>query len=248
MTEDNLPSEIGLAVVLMEETGPQTTINLSDLDEIASIYLAVKGFTAFMTGFERDDFGPGKIRGILQIPATEKYAIAFDHVMKGIGNEEDLRMRHSRVAIISLISSEEDLKYIRTYYSETEKFLAEQLMNIFSVAVLTETFVEKLKKDYNKFLKKLASQGGAGETRGEPQSLFDVTLLLSLPKDENLTARCVMELATDDTEQSFQLKDICKLTKRKKKDELSTLEKLIEKGLIIVIPHEKHEEVRYIVK
>ena len=248
MTTVSVPSEIGLAIILMEETGPQTTINLTDLDEIASIYLAVKGFTAFMTGFEREDYGPGKIRGILQIPATTKYAIAFDHVMKGIGNEEDLRMRQSRVAIVSLIADENDLIFIRKYYTETEKFLQEKLKDIFSVAVLTETFTAKLKKDYNEFLQNIVTQEQEGQHKEEPGSLFDVTLLLSLPQDENLTARCVLDLATDDKEQTFNLKDICKLTNRKKKGELEVLEKLIEKGLIIVIPHEKEEKIRYRVK
>ncbi|MHA1155722.1 MAG: hypothetical protein ACTSQK_06395, partial [Candidatus Heimdallarchaeota archaeon] len=61
MTERKQTSEIGIAVVMMTEAGPETHINNSNLDEVAQMYLAVKGFTAFMTGFEREEHGPGKI-------------------------------------------------------------------------------------------------------------------------------------------------------------------------------------------
>lgn len=231
-------NRIGLAVILMGETGPTTAFNLANLDEIASMYLAVKGFTAFMTGFERTDVGPGRIRGILQIPSTELYAVAFDHNMKGVGTEDDPRMKRSRVAIICLIATRTQLKYIRTYYNETENFLQKELKPIFSVAVLTETFLEKLKRDYNTFLSKILYKNRAQGATAEPQSLYEVSLLLSMPKEENKTARAIMELSSKNEEGHIKLKDLCELTNRKRTDEIEVLEKLIRKGLIIVVPHE----------
>ncbi|MFW9924374.1 MAG: hypothetical protein ACFFDW_13915 [Candidatus Thorarchaeota archaeon] len=235
MIDNTHNKEIGLAVIWMDEMGPQTAYNLSEIDEIASMYLAVKGFTAFMTGFERDDIGPGRIRGILQIPSTELYAVAFDHNMKGLGTEDDPRMKHSRAGIICLIASNEQLNYIRIFYNETEFFLKEKLEEIFSIAVLTEDFLVKLKKDYNDFLNDLinSNQKVQGKTL-EPQSVYDVSLLMSLPTEENQTARAMMSL-TAENPSGIPLKHICKITKRNKRKELAILENLIRKGLVIVI-------------
>ncbi len=239
MTETEQPSEIGIAVVMMTEAGPQTYINNSNLDEIAQMYLAVKGFTAFMTGFEREEHGPGKIRGILQIPSTESYAVAFDHNMKGLGTEEDHRMRINRIGIICIIANQKGLELIRRFYLETEHFLAEQLLNILSVDALTEKFIKRLTKNYNKFIQSLLnSVRNFKQPLTDIESLFDITILLALPQDENLTARAIMDIMTNTEKQGAKIKDICAITKRNKRKELVILDKLIAKGLVIIIPHE----------
>lgn len=247
MTETKLSSEIGIAVVMMTEAGPQTHINNSTLDEIGQMYLAVKGFTAFMTGFERDEHGPGQIRGILQIPSTETFAVAFDHNMKGLGTEDDQRMRINRVGIICLITPQKELEIIRKFYSETEHFLAEQLQDIFSIAVLTKEFIKTLTKKYNQYLRSLlSSEKRTAQPTVEPQSLFDITILLGLPQDENLTARAIMDVMTNTDKIGATLKDICTITKRNKRKELVVLDKLITKGLVIIIPHEDdNKEILY---
>ncbi|MHA1461892.1 MAG: hypothetical protein ACTSQ0_02350 [Candidatus Heimdallarchaeota archaeon] len=247
MTERKQTSEIGIAVVMMTEAGPETHINNSNLDEVAQMYLAVKGFTAFMTGFEREEHGPGKIRGILQIPSTENYAIAFDHNMKGIGTEQDHRMRVNRMGIICLITTQKELDIVRRFYLETEHFLAEQLQDIFSIVVLTEKFIKTLTKKYNSFIQSLLnSVKNFKQPLTELQSLFDITILLALPQDENLTARAVMDIMTNTEKKGATLKDICAITKRNKRKELVVLDKLIIKGLVIVIPHEdESKEILY---
>lgn len=239
MIERKHSSEIGIAVVMMTEAGPQTHINNSALDEIAQMYLAVKGFTAFMTGFERDDFGPGQIRGILQIPSTDSYAIAFDHNMKGLGTEDDHRMRNQRVGIICLIATQEELEIVRRFYSETDDFLVEQLQEIISVTDLTEGFIKTLTKNYNIFIRSLINSEKRNEQPLiELQSLFDITILLALPQDENLTARAIMTIMGSTEKQGATIKDICGITKRNKRKELVILDKLITKRLVIVIPLE----------
>lgn len=249
MNENDNQNEIGLAVVWMDEMGPQTAFNLSEIDEIASMYLAVKGFTAFMTGFEREDIGPGRIRGILQIPSTEFYAVAFDHNMKGLGTEEDPRMKHSRASVICLIASNEQLNYIRTFYNETEFFLKEKLEEIFSIAVLTEEFLLKLKKDYNDFLADLIKSNRKTQGRiPQPHSAYDVSVLMSLPLEENQTARAMMSL-TPEHPTGIQLKQICKITKRNKRQELTVLENMIRRGLVIVsIDRENKNGLLYQIK
>lgn len=243
MTEIKHSSEIGIAVVMMTEIGPQTHINNSNLDEVAQMYLAVKGFTAFMTGFEREEHGPGKIRGILQIPSTESYAIAFDHNMKGLGTEEDPRMRINRMGIICLITTQKELDIVRRFYLETEHFLAEQLQDIISIVVLTEKFIKTLTKRYNSFIQSLLnSVRNFKQPLTEPQSLFDITILLSLPKDENLVARAIMDVMTNTEKQGATIKEICAFTKRNKRKEVVVLDKLIAKGLVIVIPHEDNDK------
>ena len=240
MNNTQLTSDIGVAVVLMTEAGPQTHINDSTLDEVAQMYLAVKGFTAFLTGFEREDHGPGKIRGILQIPSTEMFAVAFDHNMKGLGTEEDHRMRINRMGIICLIVTQSQLEVVRKFYSETEHFLAEQLQDIFSIAVLTKEFITTLSKKYNQYIRSLlsSSTGEKQQAAIEPSSLFDITILLALPQDENLTARAIMDIMTNTDKEGATLKDICTITKRNKRKELVVLDKLITKGLVTIIPHE----------
>lgn len=237
-------SEVGIATISMGETGPGIGVNLSKLNEMGKMYLAVKGFTAFLTGFERDDFGPGRIRGILQIPSTELFAVAFDHNMTGLGSEEDARLKHSRVGLICLIADEENLKHIRTYYTETEEFLIKKLEPIKSIKNFKEEFLTELKTEYNQFLKELlkAEKKKSAEEQKEFKSLFDVTILLSLPQEENITARAIMDYMAKNDEEGVSLEGICELTERRKRKERRILKKLVEKGLIIVLPHEEEEK------
>ncbi|MHA1126046.1 MAG: hypothetical protein ACTSO7_04475 [Candidatus Heimdallarchaeota archaeon] len=242
---------IGLAVVMMEEIGPQTAVNHTDLDEVASMYLAVKGFTAFLTGFERDDFGPGKIRGILQIPSTDYYAVAFDHNMKGLGTEEDTRLQISRMGIFCLVANNEDLAKIRLYYNETEKFLIEKTQIITELAELTYEFVGELKTEYNNYINQLMKNKGITDTADiQTDSLFDMDVLLSLPKEENLTARALIEIVTRSEILGASIENISKITKRNKRKEKKILEKLIEKGLVIIIPttEKDDKELLYLAK
>jgi len=242
---------IGVAVVVMEDIGPQTAVNHTDLDEVASMYLAVKGFTAFLTGFERDDYGPGKIRGILQIPSTDYYAVAFDHNMKGLGTEEDSRLQLSRMGIFCLVANNEDLAKIRMYYNETEQFLIDKTQQIKSLAELTFEFVGELKTEYNNYINQLMKKKGITNTTDlQTDSLFDMDILLSLPKEENLTARALIEIITNSDILGASINDITKITKRNKRKELKILEKLIEKGLVIIIPttEEDNKELLYLAK
>jgi len=240
-------NEIGLAIVLMEDIGPQTYLNFSDLDEISAMYLAVKGFTAFLTGFDRTDFGPGKIRGILQIPESNFYAVAIDVNMRGTGFEEDPRLQTSRVGVVCLIANDGQLESIRRFYQETENFLIDKLKIVSTVNHLNESFCQKIKKDYNTYLNTLLEKKQVKEEI-ETRSLFEISVLLSLPKDENLTARVIMD-AMNDNEQGLSVEEISKITKRKMKVEQEIIDRLLEKGLIIAKPpsHDKNG-LRYLAK
>ena len=176
-------SAIGLAVVVMEEIGPETAVNQTDLDEVASMYLAVKGFTAFLTGFERDDYGPGKIRGILQIPSTDYYAVAFDLNMKGLGTEEDSRLQLSRMGIFCLVADNDQLAKIRLYYNETEQFLIEKTKDINEYAEVTYELVGRIKEEYNEYIDQLMKKRGVSSTNIQTNSLFDLDILLSLESE-----------------------------------------------------------------
>jgi len=240
-------NEIGLAIVLMEDMGPQTHLNFSDLDEIAAMYLAIKGFTAFMTGFERTDFGPGKIRGILQIPESKYYAVAIDLNMRGTGFEDDPRLQTSRVGVVCLIANDEQLDSIRRFYRETEDFLIDKLKIVNTVNHLNESFCQKMKEEYNAYLKTLKLKNQMKE-EVETHSLFEISVLLSLPKDENLTARVIMD-AMNTKERGLSMDEISKLTKRKKKAEQIIIDSLLEKGLIIANPSSKEKNgMRYLAK
>lgn len=242
-------TNIGLAIVLMEDMGPQTILNLSTLDEISSMYLAVKGFTAFMTGFERDEYGPGKIRGMLEIPESNKYAVAMDINMRGTGLEEDDRLQKSRVGVFCLIADENQLSFIRKYYRETEEFLIERLKAVVSINHLNESFCQRLIKDYNMYLTVLEMRHTEQEKRErEEYCLFDVGVLLSLPKDENLTARVILERSTGE-HNGITISNIIKQTNLKRKEQQQLIDNLLEKGLIFVItPKSANEEIRYIAK
>ncbi len=240
-------NEIGIAVVLMEDMGPQTHLNFSDLDEISAMYLAIKGFTAFMTGFERTDFGPGKIRGILQIPESTFYAIAIDLNMRGTGFEEDSRLQTSRVGVVCLIANDEQLDSIRRFYRETEEFLIDKLKIVNTVNHLNESFCQKIKEEYNAYLKTLTLKNQTKD-EVETHSLFEISILLSLPKDENLTARVIMD-AMSTKRQGLSVEEISKITKRKKKTEQIIIDNLLVKGLIIANPSSKEKNgMRYLAK
>lgn len=240
---------VGLAIVLMEEMGPQTILNLSSLNEISSMYLAVKGFTAFMTGFERDEYGPGKIRGMLEIPDSNKFAVALDINMRGTGLEEDERLQRSRVGVFCLIANENQLSFIRKYYRETEEFLIERLKAIVSINHLNESFCQRLINDYNMYLTVLEMKHTEQEKKErEEYCLFEVGVLLSLPKEENLTARVILGKSTGEYN-GITISDIIKQTNLKRKAQQQIIDTLLEKGLIFIItPKSANEEIRYIAK
>jgi hypothetical protein len=240
-------NEIGLAIILMEDIGPQTHFNFSDLDEIAAMYLAIKGFTAFMTGFDRTDFGPGKIRGILQIPESNFFAVALDLNMRGSGFEEDPRLQKSRTGVVCLIANDEQLDSIRRFYRETEEFLIDKLKIVNTVNHLNDSLCQRIKEEYNQYLKVLTEKSQE-ENELETHSLFEISVLLSLPKDENLSARIILD-AMGSKEKGLTLEEISNLTKRKKKVEQIIIERLLEKGLIIASPSSKDKnEMRYLAK
>ncbi len=240
-------NEVGLAIVLMEDLGPQTYYNFSDLDEISAMYLAVKGFTAFLTGFERSDFGPGKIRGILQIPESNFYAVAIDLNMRGTGFEDDPRLKTNRVGVVCLIANDGQLEMIRRFYRETENFLVDKLKIVNSVNHLNESFCRKIKEDYNVYLKTLLEKKQVKE-KVETHSIFEISVLLALPKDENLTARVIMD-AMNSNEQGLSVEEISKITKRKMKVEQAIIDSLLEKGLIIANPTSQDKNgMRYLAK
>jgi hypothetical protein len=248
----NDEESIGFVTIVMSDTGPQIAVNDSTLPEVAGMYLAVKGFTAIMAGFERNQLGPGRIRGILQIPTTNQFGILFDQTMKGSGAEQDERLQKSRQAIISIIATEMDLAIIRKHYTETEHFLQKELENILSINQLDDKFVKELRNKYIEFLQQIQEQKGKskGTTSEEEtkRSLFDMTILLDLPKDENITARAIMEYMSDNN-QGATLEDISELTSHWKRKVRKSLRKLVEKGLVIIVPsHEDEEQLRYIAK
>lgn len=239
--------KIGIAIVLMEDVGPQTYLNLSPLDEISSMYLAVKGFTAFMTGFETNIYGPGKIRGILEIPDTGMYAVAMDLNMRGTGFEEDERLQVNRMGVVCLIANNEQLAMIRRYYLETEQFLIEKLKAVATVNHLNESFCQRIKDEYNQLLVNFITKTDKEKlAESEKRSLFEIDVLLSLPRDENMTARVIMD-ATQSAAKGITLSEISKRTKRKQKIEQEMIDRLLEKGLIIAIPPKSEKmEIKYI--
>ncbi|NHJ49771.1 MAG: hypothetical protein FK733_18410 [Asgard group archaeon] len=242
-------TNIGLAIVLMEEIGPQTIINLSHLNEISAMYLAVKGFTAFMTGFERNEYGPGKIRGILEIPDASAYAVALDINMRGTGLEEDKRLAQNRVSVFCLIANESELTMIRKYYRETENFLVERLKAIVSINHLNEQFCQRLIDDYNIYINVLEMKHTEEEKKErEEYCLFEVEVLLSLQREENLTARVILEQSTEG-KNGLPFSELIDKTNLKKKIQQKAIDGLLEKGLIFIIsPKTSNEEIRYIAR
>ena len=82
----------------------------------------------------------------------------------------------------------------------------------------------------------------------ETHSLFEISILLSLPKDENLTARVIMD-AMSTKRQGLSVEEISKITKRKKKTEQIIIDNLLVKGLIIANPSSKEKKgMRYLAK
>jgi len=248
MSSEMISSEkFGVVVILMGDLGPEAFINLSHLDETAATYLAIKGFTAFMTGFETSIYGPGKIRGMLQIPATESFAVAIDINLRGSGFETDERLQVNRNGVFCLIVPTEQLIFVRKFYVQTELFLVEKLKAITTVNHLNTEFFANLLKEYLAYLESLLQEE---RERGVPEtvcySLFEVGVLLSLPRDENLTARVIMEHSTK-KKGGITLEGIRKITKRNRKEEQRIVNSLLEKGLIVAVASKtKKEDICYL--
>lgn len=125
----------GLLVTLNNDEGPKILVNLSDLDEIISMKLAIMGMTVFMFGNEAPDFFANKyykVIGFVPIPSvhsepgthssSDYYALAsIFNVKNDIFTHDQRAMKFGRDAIVWLLFEQSNRKKIFNFIEKIEE-------------------------------------------------------------------------------------------------------------------------------
>ncbi|MFX1538360.1 MAG: hypothetical protein ACFFDI_29570 [Promethearchaeota archaeon] len=217
--------DVGIIKVRFGEQGPKMGINYSKLDARSALFLSMKAFTALYMGVNYTVRGPGKIRGILEIPDTPYFAIGFDVVVFGSDKLRDKRLKTHTPIILFLIVHKEDMSFFRENYKLVEQCLRQQTSMFKSISEITLESIKSLKEALIKAFLKLATK--------DEISLFDVSTMLKLPNELRDTARAILEISYD-KEEGCTLKDIVDYTERDEKIEKESLAELMRRGLISI--------------
>ncbi|MFX0066726.1 MAG: hypothetical protein ACFFC7_31695 [Candidatus Hermodarchaeota archaeon] len=220
--------DVGIIKVQFGEHGPKMGINYSELEPRSALFLSMKAFTALYMGVNYTTRGPGKIRGILEIPDTPYFAIGFDVVVLGSDKLRDKRLKAHTPIIFFLIVHKEDMPFFRENYMHVEQSLRQQTSVFKSSSEISFESVKSLKEALIKAFLKLARKGETANS-----SLFDVSTMLKLPNKLRDTARAILEISYD-KEGGCTLKDIVNYTERDEKIEKESLAELMRRGLISI--------------
>ncbi|MFX0094766.1 MAG: hypothetical protein ACFFBD_23720, partial [Candidatus Hodarchaeota archaeon] len=109
----------------------------------------MKAFTALYMGVNYTERGPGKIRGILEIPNTPYYGIGFDTVVHGSEDIRDKRLHAHTPIIFFLIVHKEDMSFFRENYEDVEKILKQSTIDFKQVSDISLETIDTLKKTLN---------------------------------------------------------------------------------------------------
>lgn len=125
----------GLLITLNNDEGPKVLVNISDLDEVQSMNLAIMGMTAFMFGNETMDYFANKYYkaiGFLPIPSIQSepgkemssdyFALAIIFSVKNdIYTTDQRAMNHGRNAIVWLLFEQPNRKNIFNHLDKIEE-------------------------------------------------------------------------------------------------------------------------------
>ncbi|MFX1255582.1 MAG: hypothetical protein ACFFCZ_28525 [Promethearchaeota archaeon] len=220
--------DVGIIKVQFGEHGPKMGINYSELEARSALFLSMKAFTALYMGVNYTVRGPGKIRGMLEIPDTPYFAIGFDIVVFGSEELRDKRLKAHTPIIFFLIVHKEDMSFFRENYKQVEQSLQQQTSVFESSSEISLESIKSLKEALIKAFLNLATKDGTTN-----HSLFDVSTMLKLPNKLKDTARAILEISYD-KEGGCTLKDIVNYTERDEKTEKESLSELMRRGLISI--------------
>ncbi len=224
--------DVSMAAIVMDRSGPWRTINASDLSDDALALLGIRVLTALLAGTSRmtNRVGPGKIRGLLEIGETKKFAIAFDVEVEDVdkaGNK-----LHEPYVIIFIFLDETIVKKHRLNLEVFEKILLEQLENKTNVDDYTITLLNKLKLVIqNKINEELAKE------KGHVDGKFDITNIMELPESERKMLRTLFHLSKE--KDMFTLKEISSIAEKSTNETLNILIELMKKGYVYLVSKRK---------
>ncbi len=218
-----------VSVIFSADLGPELGTNLSNLKLEAAIFLALRGFTALMAGVDYENHGPGKIRGIIEIPSTPYYAVGFDIVLKKREIEQDHRLFENSPALLFVIVHKADLEIIRRVWDNLEEYLTNSTKNLISIDELTEKKIIDLRKLLNHFLQKEKNELTETERK---LTLFDVSVLLSFDSFTSSVAQTLMDLQTTHGKLNVTIQDIVEELNESSEEIDKALKKLVQMGYV----------------
>ncbi|MFX1538078.1 MAG: hypothetical protein ACFFDI_28115, partial [Promethearchaeota archaeon] len=225
-----------LVVTFSPETGPHAFLKDTDLDEAAIIFLSVRGFTIIMAGIDYKFHGPGKIRGTLSIPNTEDYAIAFDVVLPDKKEKRDKRIQQYSPLLLFLLVPKNLLQTVRIHLDEIERLLQAKTKNLKEKSDVDSHWFKQAVADIRVYINELSKT----TVKDLQSSLYDVTVLLSLPSASNRVAQAILRIQREMSPKGATIKNLIQETGLKEEELKQELNYLSGKGLIEI--HELNHE------
>ncbi|MFX1251593.1 MAG: hypothetical protein ACFFCZ_08285 [Promethearchaeota archaeon] len=222
-------SEIGLLLVTFSpETGPHAFLQDTILDEAAVLFLSVRGFTIIMAGMDYKFHGPGKIRGTLAIPNTEDHAIAFDVVLPDKTEKKDKRIQRYSPLLFFVLVPKKLLQTVRIHLEEIERLLQTKTKNLEDKSDVNASWFKQTVADVRAYINELSKT----TIMDSKSSLYDVTVLLSLPSASNRVAQAILRLQRETSPKGATIKSLLQETGLKEEELKEELNYLSGKGLI----------------
>ncbi|MFX1514318.1 MAG: hypothetical protein ACFFCQ_17220 [Promethearchaeota archaeon] len=233
-----------VSVNFSADLGPSLGTNASNLDLEAAIFLSLRGFTALMAGVDYEKLGPGKIRGMIEIPNTPYYALGIDIIVEETKRENKRRLMDNIPVLLFVIVHNTNVGIVRKYWDETETYLTDLMYNISSIEDLTENRIIAFRESVSQFLHGMKNDLPKGEPK--KTSLFDISVLLSLDSFVSNVAQALLDLQTASRTESITARDIVEELDEDLEETIKALKKLVQMGYVsMTIPHNQNEEPYY---
>ncbi|MFX0204868.1 MAG: hypothetical protein ACFFDT_02705 [Candidatus Hodarchaeota archaeon] len=219
-----------VSVIFSADLGPDLGTNDSDLTLESAIFLSLRGFTALMAGVDYDKHGPGKIRGIIEIPKSPYYAVGFDVVLKKREIEEDHRLFENSPALLFVTVKNEHMGLVRRLWDNLETHLTNLTKKFVSIDDLTEENVRDIRKSVNRFLDKEKLK--TPKVEAKKLTLFDLSTLLSFDPFMSHVAQALMDIQVSGTKKNITTHDVAKKIEECYSETDKALKKLVQMGYV----------------
>ncbi|MFX0065162.1 MAG: hypothetical protein ACFFC7_23565, partial [Candidatus Hermodarchaeota archaeon] len=237
----NKTAEVGLLLVTFSpETGPYAFLKDSNLDEAAVLFLSVRGFTIIMAGMDYKFHGPGKIRGTLAIPNTEDHAIAFDFVLPDKTEKRDKRIQQYSPLLFFLLVPKNLLQTVRIHLDEIENLLQTKTKDLEEKSDVNSHWFKQTVSDVRAYIHDLSKI----TIKDSQSSLYDATVLLSLPSASNRVAQAILRIQREISPKGATIRSLIQETGLKEEELNEELNYLSGKGLIEI--HELNHEIFFV--
>ncbi|MFX0173336.1 MAG: hypothetical protein ACFE9L_15695 [Candidatus Hodarchaeota archaeon] len=159
----------GILLSVMSDTGPQTEVNLSKLDETAAMKLSISLLTALGLGESQDQLN--QLHGSFPVPGRKELALAYPFTVYSEESIDPRIQEHGRYCTIFLLFLRESKPRVLSNYEFIERILAKELENTKTQSDLTQNLMKNI---YTNIERIISTSEGKTAPEAIKQSVSDL--------------------------------------------------------------------------